>query len=211
MESKHKPGIYEKYVKRMLDIVLSLAFILLFWWVYVIIALLVRVKLGSPVLFRQQRPGKDGKIFDMIKYRTMTDQRDEKGELLPDEMRLTKFGKLLRATSLDELPEIFLILKGDLSIIGPRPLLVSYLPLYNEHQKRRHEVKPGLTGYAQVNGRNAISWEEKFDLDVWYVDHVSFVTDIKILFKTVQVVFKRSGISSGTSETMEAFVGSKES
>lgn len=211
MESKHKPGIYEKYVKRMLDIVLSLAFILLFWWVYVIIALLVRVKLGSPVLFRQQRPGKDGKIFDMIKYRTMTDQRDEKGELLPDEMRLTKFGKILRATSLDELPEIFLILKGDLSIIGPRPLLVSYLPLYNEHQKRRHEVKPGLTGYAQVNGRNAISWEEKFDLDVWYVDHVSFVTDIKILFKTVQVVFKRSGISSGTSETMEAFVGSKES
>ena len=211
MESKHKPGIYEKYVKRMLDIVLSLAFILLFWWVYVIISLLVRVKLESPVLFRQQRPGKDGKVFDMIKYRTMTDQRDEKGELLPDEMRLTKFGKLLRATSLDELPEIFLILKGDLSIIGPRPLLVSYLPLYNDHQKRRHEVKPGLTGYAQVNGRNAISWEEKFDLDVWYVDHVSFVTDIKILFKTVQVVFKRSGISSGTSETMEAFVGSKES
>lgn len=211
MESKHKPGIYEKYVKRMLDIVLSLAFILLFWWIYVIISLLVRVKLGSPVLFRQQRPGKDGKVFDMIKYRTMTDQRDEKGELLPDELRLTKFGKLLRATSLDELPEIFLILKGDLSIIGPRPLLVSYLPLYNEHQKRRHEVKPGLTGYAQVNGRNAISWEEKFDLDVWYVDHVSFVTDIKILFKTVQVVFKRSGISSGTSETMEAFVGSKES
>lgn len=211
MESKHKPGIYEKYIKRMLDIFLSLAFILLFWWVYVIISLLVRVKLGSPVLFRQQRPGKNGKVFDMIKYRTMTDQRDEKGELLPDEMRLTKFGKLLRATSLDELPEIFLILKGDLSIIGPRPLLVSYLPLYNEHQKRRHEVKPGLTGYAQVNGRNAISWEEKFDLDVWYVDHVSFVTDIKILFKTVQVVFKRSGISSGTSETMEAFVGSKES
>lgn len=211
MESKHKPGIYEKYVKRMLDIVLSLAFILLFWWVYVIISLLVRIKLGSPVLFRQQRPGKDGKVFDMVKYRTMTDQRDEKGELLPDEMRLTKFGKLLRATSLDELPEIFLILKGDLSIIGPRPLLVSYLPLYNEHQKRRHEVKPGLTGYAQVNGRNAISWEEKFDLDVWYVDHVSFVTDIKILFKTVLVVFKRSGISSGTSETMEAFVGSKES
>lgn len=211
MESKHKPGIYEKYVKRMLDIVLSLVFILLFWWVYVIISLLVRVKLGSPVLFRQQRPGKDGKVFDMVKYRTMTDQRDEKGELLPDELRLTKFGKLLRATSLDELPEIFLILKGDLSIIGPRPLLVSYLPLYNEHQKRRHEVKPGLTGYAQVNGRNAISWEEKFDLDVWYVDHLSFVTDIKILFKTVQVVFKRSGISSGTSETMEAFVGSKES
>lgn len=211
MESKHKPGIYEKYVKRMLDIVLSLTFIILFWWVYVIISLVVRVKLGRPVLFRQPRPGKDGKVFDMIKYRTMTEQRDEKGELLPDGMRLTKFGKLLRATSLDELPEIFLILKGDLSIIGPRPLLVSYLPLYNEHQKRRHEVKPGLTGYAQVNGRNAISWEEKFDLDVWYVDHVSFVTDIKILFKTVQVVFKRSGICSGTSETMEAFVGSKES
>lgn len=208
--NKHKAGIYEKYIKRLLDIVLSLAFILLFWWLYVILTILVRVKLGSPVLFRQPRPGKDGVIFDMIKYRTMTDERDENGELLPDEVRLTKFGKLLRATSLDELPEILLILKGDLSLIGPRPLLVSYLPLYNEAQARRHEVTPGLTGYAQANGRNALTWEEKFDMDVWYVDHVSFITDLKILFKTVSVVFKREGISSGTSATMEIFTGTKQ-
>lgn len=208
--NKHKAGIYEKYIKRLLDIVLSLAFILLFWWLYVILTILVRVKLGSPVLFRQPRPGKDGVIFDMIKYRTMTDERDENGELLPDEVRLTRFGKLLRATSLDELPEILLILKGDLSLIGPRPLLVSYLPLYNETQARRHEVTPGLTGYAQANGRNALTWEEKFDMDVWYVDHVSFITDLKILFKTVSVVFKREGISSGTSATMEIFTGTKQ-
>lgn len=207
MEKKHKAGIYEKYIKRFLDIVLALLFILLFWWLYLILAILVRVKLGSPVLFRQQRPGKDGKIFNMIKFRTMTDGRDSNGELLPDEQRMTRFGTWLRSTSLDELPEIFLILTGKLSLVGNRPLLVSYLPLYNEHQMRRHEVKPGLTGYAQVHGRNAISWEEKFDLDVWYVDHVSFLTDLKILFQTVWVVFKREGINSQTSVTMEEFKG----
>lgn len=206
----HKPGIYEKYIKRLLDIAISLVFILLFWWVYVILTILVRVKLGSPVLFRQQRPGINGQIFDMIKYRSMTDERDENGDLLPDEIRLTKFGKFLRSTSLDELPEFLLILKGDLSFIGPRPLLVSYLPLYNEHQMRRHEVKPGLTGYAQANGRNALTWEDKFDMDVWYVDNISFMTDLKIIFKTIKVVLFREGISSETSVTMEPFKGTKE-
>ena len=208
MEAKHIPGFYEKYIKRLFDIILALLFIVLFCWLYVILTIMVRVKLGSPVLFRQQRPGRNGQIFDMIKYRTMTDEKDEKGELLPDEVRLTKFGKLLRATSLDELTEMFLILKGDLSFVGPRPLLVSYLPLYDEHQMRRHEVTPGLTGYAQANGRNALTWEEKFDMDVWYVDHISFITDLKIILKTVQVVFKREGISSATSATMEKFEGS---
>ena len=194
--NKHKPGIYEKYVKRAMDIVLSLIFILLFWWLYIILNILVRVKLGSPVFFKQPRPGINGEVFDMIKYRTMTDERDAEGNLLPDDVRLTKFGKFLRSTSLDELPEFFLILKGDLSFIGPRPLLVSYLPLYNEHQMRRHEVKPGLTGYAQANGRNALSWEDKFDMDVWYVDHISFWTDIKIILKTIKVVFEEDDIEN---------------
>lgn len=207
METKHVPGFYEKYIKRLFDIILSLTFIILFCWLYVILTILVRVKLGSPVLFRQPRPGKNGEIFDMIKYRTMTDEKDENGELLPDDVRLTKFGRLLRSTSLDELPEMFLILKGDLSFVGPRPLLVSYLPLYNEHQMRRHEVTPGLTGHAQANGRNALTWEEKFDLDVWYVDNISLLTDIKVLFKTVAVVFKREGVNSATSVTMEKFTG----
>lgn len=209
METKHVPGFYEKYIKRLFDIILSLTFIILFCWLYVILTILVRVKLGSPVLFRQPRPGKNGEVFDMIKYRTMTDERDAEGNLLPDDVRLTKFGKFLRSTSLDELPEFFLILKGDLSFIGPRPLLVSYLPLYNEHQMRRHEVKPGLTGYAQANGRNALTWEDKFDMDVWYVDHISFWIDIKIIFKTIKVVLVREGISSGTSVTMEPFKGIK--
>lgn len=209
METKHAPGFYEKYIKRLFDIILSLTFIILFCWLYVILTILVRVKLGSPVLFRQPRPGKNGEVFDMIKYRTMTDERDAEGNLLPDDVRLTKFGKFLRSTSLDELPEFFLILKGDLSFIGPRPLLVSYLPLYNEHQMRRHEVKPGLTGYAQANGRNALTWEDKFDMDVWYVDHISFWIDIKIIFKTIKVVLVREGISSGTSVTMEPFKGTK--
>jgi len=206
----HKPGIYEKYIKRLMDVVISLMFILLFWWLYLILNLLVRIKLGSPIFFKQRRPGLNGEIFNMVKYRTMTDARDEKGDLLPDEIRLTKFGKFLRSTSLDELPEFFLILKGDLSFIGPRPLLESYLPLYNEHQRRRHEVKPGLTGYAQANGRNAISWEEKFDMDVWYVDHISFLTDLKIIFKTIKIVLFKEGISSSTSATMEFFEGTKQ-
>ena len=163
---------------------------------------------GAGAFFTQERPGKDGKIFKVIKYKTMTDERDENGELLPDEIRLTAFGKKLRSTSLDELPELLNILKGDMSFIGPRPLLVRYLPLYNERQSHRHDVRPGITGYAQVNGRNAISWEEKFEKDIWYVEHISILTDVKVLFKTVAVVFKREGISSETAATMEEFRGS---
>lgn len=206
---KHKAGFYEKYIKRLLDIICSLLFIILFFWLYIILAILVRTKLGSPILFKQPRPGKDEKIFNMIKFRTMTDERDENGDLLPDEVRLTKFGKWLRSTSLDELPEIFLILSGKLSICGCRPLLVEYLDLYSPEQHRRHEVKPGLTGYAQAHGRNAITWEEKFKLDVWYVDHVSFKVDVGILFATVKAVLKKDGISSETSVTMEKFKGNE--
>lgn len=201
-------GPYEKYFKRLIDIICSLSAIIVFSWLYVIVAILVRIKLGSPVLFTQDRPGKNEKIFKIYKFRTMTDQRDENGNLLPDDVRLTKFGKFLRSTSLDELPEVFNILKGDMSIIGPRPLLVQYLPLYNEKQRRRHEVTPGLSGYAQVNGRNTISWEEKFDLDVEYVDNITFMGDVKILFQTVMKAFvKREGITSETSQTMEEFKG----
>lgn len=213
VQTKHKPyGLYERFFKRALDIFCSLMALLVFWWLYVIVAILVRLKLGSPVLFTQERPGKDEKIFKLYKFRTMTDARDEKGNLLPDDVRLTKFGKLLRSTSLDELPEVFNILKGDMSIIGPRPLLVKYLPLYNEEQKRRHEVRPGLSGYAQVNGRNSVSWEEKFRMDVEYVDHVTFVGDVKIILGTVLKAFvKREGINSETAATMEEFKGTVKS
>jgi undecaprenyl phosphate N,N'-diacetylbacillosamine 1-phosphate transferase len=204
-----KNGIYNRFIKRLFDIVLSLLFIILFCWLYLIVAILVRVKLGSPVLFKQPRPGKDEKIFDMYKFRTMTDGRDAEGNLLPDADRMTPFGSFLRKTSLDELPEMFTILKGDMSFVGPRPLLVKYLPLYNEEQHRRHEVRPGLTGWAQVNGRNLLSWEDKFEKDVYYVDHISFLLDLKIVFKTVAVVFNHSGISSETDATMEAFTGTK--
>ena len=211
VQTKHTPyGLYERFFKRALDIFCSLMALLVFWWLYVIVAILVRVKLGSPVLFTQERPGKDEKIFKLYKFRTMTDARDERGNLLPDDVRLTKFGKLLRSTSLDELPEVFNILKGDMSIIGPRPLLVKYLPLYNEEQKRRHEVRPGLSGYAQVNGRNSVSWEEKFRMDVEYVDHVTFVGDVKIILGTVLKAFvKREGINSETAATMEEFKGTR--
>ena len=211
VQTKHKPyGLYERFFKRALDIFCSLMALLVFWWLYVIVAILVRVKLGSPVLFTQDRPGKDEKIFKLYKFRTMTDARDENGNLLPDDVRLTKFGKLLRSTSLDELPEVFNILKGDMSIIGPRPLLVKYLPLYNKEQKRRHEVRPGLSGYAQVNGRNSVSWEEKFRMDVEYVDHVTFVGDVKIILGTVLKAFvKREGINSETAATMEEFKGTR--
>ena len=211
VQTKHTPyGLYERFFKRALDIFCSLMALLVFWWLYVIVAILVRVKLGSPVLFTQDRPGKDEKIFKLYKFRTMTDARDENGRLLPDDVRLTKFGKLLRSTSLDELPEVFNILKGDMSIIGPRPLLVKYLPLYNEEQKRRHEVRPGLSGYAQVNGRNSVSWEEKFRMDVEYVDHVTFVGDVKIILGTVLKAFvKREGINSETAATMEEFKGTR--
>ena len=213
METKHKPyGPYERFFKRPIDICCALAAIIVFCWLYIIVAILVRVKLGSPVLFTQDRPGKDEKIFKLYKFRTMTDARDENGNLLPDDVRLTKFGRLLRSTSLDELPEAFNILKGDMSVIGPRPLLVKYLPLYDEEQRRRHEVRPGLSGYAQVNGRNTVSWEEKFKLDVEYVDHITFLGDVHIIFSTVmKAFFKREGISSETAATMEEFRGTVKS
>jgi len=200
--------MYEKYFKRIFDIICALAAIIVFSWLYIIVAILVRVKLGSPILFKQKRPGKDEKIFELYKFRTMTDDRDENGNLLPDDVRLTKFGKLLRRTSLDELPEAFNILKGDMSVVGPRPLLVEYLPLYNEEQKRRHNVRPGLSGLAQVKGRNAISWEEKFTYDVEYVDDISFIGDIKIILLTVWKAFvKEEGISQQGQATMEYFTG----
>ena len=201
--------MYKLFVKRVLDFVLSLIAIIVLSPVYLIVAILVRTKLGSPIIFTQERPGKDEKIFKMYKFRSMTDERDENGNRLPDEIRLTKFGKALRSTSLDELPELFNILKGDMSIVGPRPLLVKYLPLYNEHQRHRHDVRPGFTGWAQCNGRNAISWEEKFDLDVYYVKHLSFFFFVKIIFKTIKTVFYKEGISSETSVTMEEFRGNQ--
>lgn len=207
-ESPHKAGFYEKYIKRPQDFCCALVGLILLSPVMAVTAYLIRKKLGSPVFFTQDRPGKDGKIFKLYKFRTMTDARDSQGNLLPDEDRLPAFGQKLRSTSLDELPELINILKGDMSVVGPRPLLVEYLPRYNEHQARRHEVLPGFTGYAQVNGRNAISWEQKFDYDVQYVDNLSFLGDWKIIWKTIQIVLKKDGISSGTSVTMEEFMGS---
>ena len=204
---EHQAGFYEKHIKRLLDFTLSLLALIVLSPILLITAILVRVKLGSPVIFSQERPGRDGKIFKLYKFRSMTDQRNADGELLPDEQRLTHFGKILRSTSLDELPELWNILRGDMSIVGPRPLLVKYLPLYNAHQARRHEVTPGLTGYAQVHGRNAISWEEKFDLDVYYVDHITFWGDVEIIFQTILTIVKRDGISSSTGVTMEEFTG----
>lgn len=198
-----------RYIKRFFDIFSSLLAIILLSPILLITAVTVRIKLGSPVLFKQERPGKDEKIFVLKKFRTMTDERDENGELLPDEERLTKFGRFLRSTSIDELPELFNILKGDMSVIGPRPLLVRYLPRYNEYQHRRHEVRPGLSGWAQVNGRNTVSWEEKFRMDVEYVDNYSLLFDIKILFLTIVNVLKHEGISSETSATMEEFMGNE--
>lgn len=206
---KQKKGFYEKFIKRPQDLMLSLIALIFLSPILIIVAILVRTKLGSPILFTQDRPGLNEKIFKMYKFRTMTDEKDKDGKLLSDSIRLTKFGKMLRATSLDELPELWNIVCGDMAIIGPRPLLVQYLDLYNDHQKRRHEVRPGLSGYAQVNGRNAISWEDKFNLDVEYVDNVSFIGDWKIIFLTIKKVFVKEGISSDNSVTMEAFKGSK--
>lgn len=205
---EYKRNFYDKYIKRSLDFILAFVAVVLLSPVLITVAILVRIKLGGPVIFKQQRPGLNEKIFTMYKFRTMTDEKDEKGELLSDEIRLTSFGKKLRATSLDELPELFNILKGDMAIVGPRPLLVQYLPLYNEKQRLRHCVKPGITGYAQVNGRNSISWEEKFDLDIDYINNISFYVDLRICLTTFVTVFSQEGINSDKDATMEDFKGS---
>lgn len=201
--------IYEGVIKRGIDFFSALVALVLLSPVFCVLCILVRVKLGSPVLFKQKRPGKNGKVFTLYKFRTMTDERDENGELLPDEVRLTKFGKLMRSLSLDELPEFINILKGDMSFVGPRPLLVEYLELYSERQAMRHNVRPGLTGLAQANGRNLLTWEDRFEYDVNYVENLSFLLDIKIIFKTVLGVVKREGINSENSATMERFTGGK--
>lgn len=201
--------IYATYIKRPLDIVLSGLSLIILSPIFLIVAILVRIKLGSPVIFVQKRPGLNEKIFSMYKFRTMTSETDKDGKLLPDEIRLTKFGKMLRSTSLDELPELWNIFKGDMSIVGPRPLLVEYLPLYNEEQKKRHNVRPGLTGLAQVNGRNAISWEEKFRLDYRYINEISLKHDLIIFLLTIKKVFLKEGVSSDTHVTNEKFTGSR--
>ncbi len=200
--------MYRKFIKRFLDIVLSLLALILLSPIILILFILVRIKLGKPAIFKQERPGKNEKIFTLYKFRTMTDEKDEEGNLLPDEKRLTKFGRTLRSTSLDELPELVNILRGDMSIVGPRPLLVEYLSLYNKEQKRRHEARPGLTGLAQVSGRNNLDWDEKFKEDVYYVDHISLWKDIKIIFKTIEKVIKREDISADGSATVQKFKGS---
>lgn len=201
-------GIYARYIKRLLDFILSLIALVILSPTLLVFIVIGAIKMGGNPFFTQERPGKDGKVFKLIKFRTMTNKKDADGNLLPDDQRLTSYGKFLRSTSVDELLELINILKGDMSIIGPRPLLVKYLPLYNDFQKHRHDVRPGLTGYAQVNGRNSISWEERFKLDVDYVQNITFMGDVKIIFDTVYKVFKRDGISSGTSVTMEEFKGS---
>lgn len=195
--------MYEKFFKRLADIVCALAAVIVFSWLYIIVAVLVRIKLGSPVIFKQERPGKNEKIFKLYKFRTMTDKCDENGKLLPDDLRLTSFGRMLRKTSLDELPEAFNILKGDMSVVGPRPLLVEYLPYYSDEEKHRHDVRPGLTGLAQVNGRNTLTWEERFAYDLDYVGNISFINDVKIVWKTVFKFIKRQDIRMG----MEHVVG----
>ena len=205
----HKQGFYEKFIKRPQDFLCALLAIIVLSPILLVVAILVRAKLGSPVLFTQDRPGFKGKVFKLYKFRTMTSQKDENGNLLPDHIRLTPFGKKLRSTSLDELPELFNILRGDMAVVGPRPLLVRYLERYNEYQARRHEVRPGFTGLAQVNGRNAISWEDKFDWDVKYVDNVTFLGDWKIIFKTIKTVLKREGISAAGEATMGEFMGTE--
>ena len=200
-------GVYERFIKRPMDFLCAVLGLIVFSPIMVIIALLIRVKLGSPVIFKQERPGLNEKIFTLYKFRSMTNQKNKNGELLADEKRLTEFGKWLRSTSIDELPELFNILKGDMSIVGPRPLLVRYLGRYNEMQRHRHDVRPGITGYAQINGRNSISWEERFKMDVWYSEHITMQRDLRIISKTIRVVLERKGINSGTSETMEEFMG----
>lgn len=212
MEKKHIPyGIYEKYFKRPIDVCCGMTAVLFFWWLYVILIILGAIFMEGNPFFIQERPGKDGKIFKLIKFRTMDNRRDKNGKLLPDAVRLNKYGRFLRSTSLDELPEAFNIIRGDMSVIGPRPLLVEYLPRYSPEQARRHDVRPGLSGYAQVHGRNLVTWQEKFRMDMEYVDHISFLGDLRIIVDTVMVAFvKRSGISSETSATMEKFMGNEE-
>lgn len=206
-ETRHRQGFYEKYIKRVQDFWCGIAALIVLSPVMMITSVLIRWKIGSQVIFKQKRVGRDECIFELYKFRTMTNERGSDGKLLPDEMRLTPFGKSLRATSLDELPEIINIIKGDMSVVGPRPLLVEYLPRYSEEQRHRHDVRPGLTGLAQVSGRNSISWEEKFQNDCAYVKNISFANDWKIIFKTVLLVVKHDGISSPTSATMEVFEG----
>ena len=200
--------MYKLFFKRIIDIFLSVIFILLFWWLYIIIVILVRRKLGGPVIFRQKRPGLNEKIFTMYKFRTMTDEKDKEGNLLSDKDRLTKFGKFLRSTSLDEIPELWNVIKGEMSLVGPRPLLVSYLAKYNEYEKRRHEVRPGITGFAQVNGRNNTTWEDRFKNDIYYVENISFLLDIKIIIKTFLKVIKKSAINQNEDIPMKNFLDS---
>lgn len=207
---QHRAGFYEKYIKRLLDIVLSGAALVILSPVLLITAVLVRIKLGSPVIFTQERPGKDEKVFKLHKFRSMTDARDASGNLLPDKERLTRFGAKLRSLSIDELPELWDIFRGKMSIVGPRPLLVKYLPLYNEEQRHRHDVRPGLTGWAQVHGRNLTSWEERFEYDVEYVNNISFALDVKIIIMTIRCVLGREGINADGSATMEDFIGDAE-
>lgn len=209
IKKKKYRGIYERFIKRPMDCFLATLSLLFLSPVILILSLLVRVFLGSPVLFEQDRPGKDGKVFKLYKFRTMTDKRDEDGQLLADEKRLTTFGKVLRSSSLDELPELFNIIKGEMSLIGPRPLLVKYLPLYNEEQAKRHDVRPGLTGLAQSKGRNSLSWEEKFKLDVEYVNHITFLGDLKIIVDTIRSVLNSEGISADGDVTMPFFTGNE--
>lgn len=202
--------MYNLFFKRLIDFTLSLIGLIAISPIFIIVWVCLTIaNKGAGALFFQERPGKDEKIFKVIKFKTMTDERDASGKLLPDAERLTKAGRFVRSTSLDEIPQLINVIKGDMSLIGPRPLLVQYLPLYNEYQKRRHEVRPGITGWAQVNGRNAISWDQKFEYDIWYVDNISFSLDIKVLFRTIQKVFKREGINYDTSSTMEPFKGNR--
>ena len=206
MNNQHKPyGPYEKYFKRVLDVFCGLAALLVFWWLYIIVAVLVRIKLGSPVLFKQERPGKNEEIFKLYKFRTMTDARDENGNLLPDEVRLTKFGRALRATSLDELPEVFNILKGEMSLVGPRPLTIQYLPYYSEEERHRHDVRPGLSGLAQVNGRNFIDWDHRLAFDVQYVKKITFVGDLRIILQTALKFVKKEDIAVDTNKVEPNF------
>ena len=206
MNNQHKPyGPYEKYFKRVLDVFCGLAALLVFWWLYIIVAVLVRIKLGSPVLFKQERPGKNEEIFKLYKFRTMTDARDENGNLLPDEVRLTKFGRALRATSLDELPEVFNILKGEMSLVGPRPLTIQYLPYYSEEERHRHDVRPGLSGLAQVNGRNFIDWDHRLAFDVQYVKKITFIGDLRIILQTALKFVKKEDSAVDTNKVEPNF------